>query len=95
MNRSEVDSVSNVINKGELTRTAKFNLFLDKWLKRTGSFLESGISILKEFAMIDVPEDYVVYDKDGKRYIVIEDESEYQKTLGLCDKYKIECLARR
>lgn len=95
VNRSEVDSVSNVINKGELTRTAKFNLFLDKWLKRTGSFLESGISILKEFATIDVPEDYVVYDKDGKRYIVIEDESEYQKTLGLCDKYKIECLARR
>ena len=93
--KREVDSVYNIVKTGELTKTAKLNLFLDKWLVSIDSMLEKGIAILEEFATVDVPEDYVVYDKDGKRYIVIEDESEYQKTLGLCDKYKIECLARR
>lgn len=93
--KAEIDSVSNIVNTGELTKTAKLNLFLDKWLKRIDTMLEQGIAILEELATIDVPEDYVVYDKEGKRYIIIEKEEEYTKTLALCNKYQMECITRR
>lgn len=93
--KAEVDSVSNVIVKGELTKTSKLNLFLDKWIVKLNLMLENSVAILEELCNVDVPENYVVYDKGGKRYIIIDQETEYQMTFSLCEKYKMECITRR
>ena len=92
---SEVDSVSNVINTGEPTKIVKLDLFTDKWLKKISGMLENGILLLEKLAAVDIPEDYVVYDKDGKRYMIIDNEEEYRNILPLCGKYKTECVTRR
>ena len=92
---TEVDSVSNVINTGEPTKIVKLALFTDKWLKKINGILENGILLLEKLAAVDIPEDYVVYDKDGKRYMIIDNEEEYRDTLSLCGKYKMECVTRR
>lgn len=95
VDKTEVDSVFDVINKGGPTKIAKLKLFVGEWMRKISVMLQNGITILEEFAAIDIPEDYVVYDKNGKRYIIIDEEEEYYKTLSLCEKYKAECLTRR
>lgn len=92
---AEVDIISDIVNVKEMTDYAKLNLFLAKWVKRIDEFLAHSIAILDKLAAIDVPEDYVVYDKNNKRYIVIESEQDYYVTQELCKKYKAECISRR
>ena len=44
---------------------------------------------------IEIPDDYTVYDAEGKRMIVIGEISEFEKTKEIQEKYNLKCVVRR
>ncbi len=91
----EQDSVSSIVNSKEQTKKEQLENFLKKYLKDIYITLNVMIELLDDISLIDVPEDYVVYDYNGQRYIIIKEELEFKKTMALQEKYKLECVVRR
>ena len=58
-------------------------------------YFKESTPILQRLCEIDIPEDYRVYDKNGERYIVLDDVKEYDKTKAIREKYNLKALARR
>ena len=89
------ESIGNVIQKSEETKAMKLEEFAAKWISRFNQFLLVAEGLLQELLGVDIPEDYVLYERDGKRFIVIDELQEYSKTQDLCTHFNAECLARR
>ena len=51
--------------------------------------------MLDKMGGLDIPEDYKVYDYKGKRYIVIDEMDEYEKTREIRERYNLDCAVRR
>lgn len=92
----EIDenSVSMVLNK-ERNKSDILHSFLKQWLKQIKDQLEELVILLSLMSKIDVPEDYIVYDFNKKKYIVIDSEEEYFDTLPLQKKYGVQTVTRR
>ena len=89
------DSVSSIVNGREQSKQERLNVFLQVWLKPVKDLLDKLIDLLVKMETIDVPENYIVYDHAGKRYIVIESEDEYLQTLQRQKRYHLLCVVRR
>lgn len=89
------ESIGNVIQKSEETKAMKLEEFAEKWISRFNQFLLTAERLLQELLGVDIPEDYVLYEREGKRFIVIDELQEYSKTQDLCTHFNAECLARR
>lgn len=89
------DSVSSIVNGREQSKQERLNAFLQVWLKPVKDLLDKLIELLVKMETIDVPENYIVYDHVGKRYIVIESEDEYLQTLKIQEMYQLQCVVRR
>lgn len=93
-NASE-ESIGNVIQKSEETKAMKLEEFAAKWISSFNQFLLTAEGLLQELLGVDIPEDYVLYERDGKRFIVIDELQEYSKTQDLCTHFNAKCLAGR
>ena len=91
----EANSVSTIVNCKELSKNEKLNNFLKKRLFAIKSTLLKLIDVICLMQKIDVPEEYVVFDYQGKHYITIDSEDEFYKTKYIQEKYNILCVARR
>jgi hypothetical protein len=89
------ESIGNVIQKSEETKAMKLEEFAEKWISSFNQFLLTAEGVLQELLGVDIPEDYVLYERDGKRFIVIDELQEYSKTQDLCTHFNAKCLARR
>lgn len=89
------DSIGNVLRAKEVTKAMLLETFAQKHLHALCQYFEKSIPILQMLCEIDIPEDYRVYDKDGERYIVLDDVKEYDKTKEIREKYNLKALARR
>lgn len=89
------ESIGNVIQKSEETKAMKLEEFAAKWISSFNQFLLTAEGLLQELLGVDIPEDYVLYERDGKRFILIDELQEYSKTQDLCTHFNAECLARR
>ncbi len=89
------DSISSVVSGKEMSKKEMLNVFVQKWLRRIDALLKNLIDLLASMEEIDVPEDYIVYDLNGERFIVINDESEYYDTKDIQAKYMLQCVTRR
>ena len=87
------DSVGDVIRQNK-SNAELFDIFTAQYLISLRQFLQQLLPLAEKLTQIDIPEDYVVYDKNGKRYIVIDSLTEYENTLPIQQKYKLSCLAR-
>lgn len=87
------DSIGNVIHQSE-SRAEAFERFTENYLVSLRNYLQNTQCIVEQLSQQDIPEDYPVYDKNGERYIVINDLSEYETTLPIQTKYQLKCLAR-
>ena len=96
-NKKEIDSDSlvNVIKISNESRIFKLYSFIDKYLLKIKEYIDVSLNILFKLNEIRIPENYKVYEKDKKRYIVIDDISEYELTKELCEQFDLECLTRR
>lgn len=89
------DSLVNVIKISNESRIFKLYSFIDKYLLNIKQYIDTSLNILFKLNEICIPETYKVYEKNKKRYIVIDDISEYESTKDLCKQFNLECLVRR
>lgn len=89
------DSLVNVIKISNESRIFKLYSFIDKYLLNIKQYIDMSLNILFKLNEICIPETYKVYEKNKKRYIVIDDISEYESTKDLCKQFNLECLVRR
>ena len=89
------DSVSSIVHSRERSEQERLNDFLQIYLKPVKDLLDKLIDLLAKMEIIDVSENYIVYDHAEKRYIVIESEDEYLQTLQMQEKYHLQCVVRR
>jgi hypothetical protein len=89
------DSIGNVLRAKEITKAMLLEDFVQKHLHALCRYFKASIPILQKLSEIDIPEDYRVYDKNGERYIVLDDVKEYDKTKAIREKYNLKALARR
>lgn len=91
----ETDSIYSVVSGKELSKRERLNIFVKRWLRSIDMLLANLIDLLVSMAQIDVPDDYIVFDFNGKRFIIIENEAEYYSTNAIRKKYDLHCVARR
>lgn len=89
------DSIGNVLRAKEVTKAMLLEDFVQKHLRAIYQYFKKSTPILQKLCEINIPEDYRVYDKDGARYIVLDDVKEYDKTKAIREKYNLKALARR
>ena len=89
------DSVSSIVHGREQSTQEQLNVFLQTWLKPIRELIDKLVDLLEKMETIDVPENHIIYDHAGKRYIVIENENEYRQTLQIQEKYHLQCVVRR
>ena len=51
--------------------------------------------LIEQLLAIEIPEDYKVFEKEGQRYIVINELKEYSDTKMIREKFNLLCLTRR
>lgn len=89
------DSIGKIVNTNEGSKLVKLNSFVSNYLKQISDYLIKCIACLKNLRDIHIPEDYPVFEKEGQKYIVLNELSEYEATKGLCKEFSLKCLARR
>ena len=92
---SNDESIGNVIQKSEETNAMRLEEFANKWLSKFYQNLLNIEKLLETLLVIDIPEDYILYEKDRHRFIVIDTLQEYIETQELCAHFNAQCLARR
>ena len=92
---SNDESIGNVIQKSEETNAMRLEEFANKWLSKFYQYLLNIEKLLETLLVIDIPEDYILYEKDSHRFMVIDTLQEYTQTQELCEHFKAQCLAGR
>ena len=92
---SDGDSIERIVKTGEESKMAKLNAFVSNYLKQISDYVSNCVDCLKSMKKIQIPEDYPVFEKDGQRFIVIDEIDEYVATKALRDEFALKCLARR
>ena len=57
--------------------------------------MDKIIPLVEQLLAIEIPEDYQVFEKEGQRYIVINELEEYSDTKTIREKFNLLCLERR
>ena len=89
------DSIGKIIAMNDSSKLVRLNHFVSNYLRQINEYLNNSITCLKKMIEVNIPEEYPVFEKDGQKYIVLNDLSEYDSTKELCDEYSLKCLARR
>jgi len=89
------DSIGNIVKSKENSDIVKLNNFVSNYLFIISKYMNNCVEVLDKISNIYIPDDYVIYDKNNQRYIVIDDLKEYEDTRVIRDEFNIKCLARR
>lgn len=89
------ESIGQVLEKTETTKMMMLNSFVVKYLYGFNEFMGKLVPLIKQLLAIDIPEDYQVFEKEGQRYIVINEIKEYGDTKAIREKFNLLCLTRR
>jgi hypothetical protein len=57
--------------------------------------MDNIVPLVEQLLAIEIPEDYQVFEKEGQRYIVIDELKEYEETKTIREKFNLLCLTRR
>ena len=89
------ESIGQVLEKTEKTKMMMLNSFVVKYLYVFNEFMGKLVPLLEQLLAIEIPEDYQVFEKEGQKYIVINELKEYSDTKMIREKFNLLCLARR
>lgn len=89
------ESIGQILEKTETTKMMLLNSFVVKYLYTFNEFMEKVTPLVKQLLSIKIPEDYQVFEKEGQRYIVINEIKEYEDTKEIREKFNLLCLTRR
>lgn len=89
------ESIGQVLEKTERTKMMMLNSFVVKYLYVFNEFMGKIVPLIEQLLAIEIPEDYKVFEKEGQRYIVINELKEYSDTKMIREKFNLLCLTRR
>ena len=89
------ESIGQVLEKTETTKMMMLNSFVVKYLFVFNEFMGKIVPLIEQLLAIEIPEDYKVFEKEGQRYIVINELKEYSDTKMIREKFNLLCLTRR
>ena len=89
------ESIGQVLEKTETTKMMMLNSFVVKYLYVFNEFMGKLVPLVEQLLAIEIPEDYQVFEKEGQRYIVINELKEYSDTKTIREKFNLLCLTRR
>lgn len=89
------ESIGHVLEKTETTKMMMLNSFVVKYLYVFNEFIGKIVLLVEQLLSIEIPEDYQVFEKEGLRYIVINELKEYSDTKTIREKFNLLCLTRR
>ena len=89
------ESIGHVLEKTETTKMMMLNSFVVKYLYLFNEFIGKIVLLVEQLLSIEIPEDYQVFEKEGLRYIVINELKEYSDTKTIREKFNLLCLTRR
>lgn len=89
------ESIEHIVKSKEVSKETELENFVTNYLFNIFNFVEKGIKLLEQLEIIDIPENYSVYEKNSQKFIVIENETEFFETKELCNKFDLLCLTRR
>lgn len=88
------ESIEKIMRKDE-GKIYLLKAFVKKYLYSIVKYFEDISVFLGRLCDVVIPEDYIVYEKDGKRYIFIDDENEFMATTYIRRQFNLNCVARR
>ena len=89
------DSLGNIVKSKEESKESLLELFTSEYLLPLSEYIEKCLYGIYKMCSIDIPDNYTVYDADGKRMIVIEEIEEFYSTKNIQEKYNLNCVVRR
>ena len=89
------DSLVNIVKSKEESKESLLELFASEYLLPLSKHIDKCLDAISRMCSVDIPDNYTVYDSDGKRMIVIEDIDEFYSTKDIQEKYKLNCVVRR
>jgi hypothetical protein len=89
------ESIGQVLEKTETTKMMMLGSFVVKYLYVFNEFMDNIVPLVEQLLAIEIPEDYQVFEKEGQRYIVIDELKEYEETKTIREKFNLLCLTRR
>ena len=89
------ESIGQVLEKTETTKMMMLNSFVVKYLYVFNEFMGKLVPLVEQLLAIEIPEDYQVFEKEGQRYIVINELKEYSDAKTIREKFNLLCLTRR
>ena len=89
------ESIGQVLEKTEKTKMMMLNSFIVKYLFVFNDFMGKLVPLVEQLSVIEIPEAYQVFEKEGQRYIVINELKEYELTKAIREKFNLLCLTRR
>jgi hypothetical protein len=89
------ESIGQVLEKTETTKMMMLGSFVVKYLYVFNEFMGKLVPLVEQLLAIEIPEDYQVFEKEGQRYIVINELKEYSDTKMIREKFNLLCLTRR
>lgn len=89
------ESIGQVLEKTEKTKMMMLNSFIVKYLFVFNDFMDKIVPLVEQLLYVEIPENYQVFEKEGQRYIVINELMEYGDTKAIQEKFNLLCLTRR
>lgn len=89
------ESIGQVLEKTEKTKMMMLNSFIVKYLFVFNDFMNKIVPLVEQLLYVEIPENYQVFEKEGQRYIVINELKEYELTKAIREKFNLLCLTRR
>ena len=92
---SQAESIGKVIGSKEDSKEAKLNVFVRKYLPLLKPYFSECLEIIERLVVIRIPEENQVIDQNGRSYLVIDEEKEFQQTKDIRAELHLGCLTGR
>ena len=94
-NDKKIQSLSDIVRVKDVSKMAKLKSFVDNYLYAVNVYIKECLNVIDRLREANIPEEYTVYEKNGERYIVIDDLFEYYDTKKIREDFNLKCIARR
>ena len=89
------DSIEKIIDIKNVSIIEKVDSLLDKYLTDFNNYYDNFITLLNQIKkQLIFPLQYIVYEKENKNYVLIDNLEEYKNLKEMCNKYNLLTLAK-
>lgn len=88
------ESISGILSQKD-SKEARLRAFAQGQLPGLYAWLSGMCETARTLQSVPVPDGYTAYEQDGRRFILIREEDEYEATEAMRRRFSLECFAAR